>query len=363
MTDTIASTTVARPAALWLQTPAHDVAMAFSWLPFAVAAHALAGHPEHMQWLVSATLLFSFAHQPLTLWLAYGDGAQRRAHPTLFAWAPVVAIVAVGVGSSLRPDLVALVAGVWNVGHTIRQRYGLSRLYGRLSGIDCSGDNRLLWSWLSLAVLVALARVDLGGTARAVGLEGQSATAIDVLSSARASTVVLLPIAVAIALVLTAGSIPDEWRRDARSSARLIYLGSTAILLAILAIEPVTGFVAYVGAHAAEYLLVVRWRIGKAAERGLAGDRVGDLARRIGGDGTIVVYAAAVAVLIIAIRAADGSRLAVTVALALGALHLLYDGLIWRSPRPVRGLVAAPAANGLPANVRHQSVAPRNAPC
>ena len=115
-----------------------------------------------LRWLVSATLLFSFAHQPLTLWLVYGDASQRHARRRLVLWAPVVALLAVSVGMSVRPDLLALVAGVWNVAHTLRQRYGVSRLYGRLAGIDCPGDNRLLWSWLVLAVVVALTGTNLG---------------------------------------------------------------------------------------------------------------------------------------------------------------------------------------------------------
>jgi hypothetical protein len=64
----------------------------------------------------------------------YGDAGQRRAHLTVFAWAPPIAVITIALGSSLWPELVALVAGVWNVGHTIRQRYGVSRLYGRMSG-------------------------------------------------------------------------------------------------------------------------------------------------------------------------------------------------------------------------------------
>ena len=110
--------------------------------------------------LVSLTLLFSFAHQPLTLWLVYGDAAQRRSHASAVVWAPVVLVLAIAVGTSVRPEVVALVAGVWNVAHTLRQRYGLCKLYGRLSGVDCGADNRLLWSWLTLAVIVAFARTD-----------------------------------------------------------------------------------------------------------------------------------------------------------------------------------------------------------
>lgn len=57
-----------------------------------------------------------------------------------------VVLIAVGMGTPLRPDVVAFVEGVWNVAHALRQRYGLSHLYGRLAWTDFAGDNRLLWS-------------------------------------------------------------------------------------------------------------------------------------------------------------------------------------------------------------------------
>jgi hypothetical protein len=318
----------------WLHSPVHDLAMALVWVPFAVAAHLVADEPDALRWLVASTLLLSFAHQPLTLWLAYGDAGQRRAHHALFAWAPAATVVVVGVASSVRPDVVALAAGAWNLAHTIRQRYGVSRLYGRLSGLDCGSDNRLLWSWLLLAVLVAAARTDLGAAARHVGLGERNTTSIDAVASARAALVLLLPVAGMIALVLTARASRDEWRRSAHSPARLAYLGSTALLLTVLAVEPVTGFVAYVGGHAAEYLLVARWRIDRAAERATKGDRVGALARRIGSGGSLVVYAVVVIALIAGLRTVEGSDLAVVVVLTLGALHFIYDGVIWRTPRP-----------------------------
>ena len=317
----------------WLQGPTHDVVMAFAWVPFAATAHLAANNPDHLRWVVSATLIFSFAHQPLSLWLVYGDPRQRHAHRALFTWAPVIAVAAIAAGTAVQPVAVALVAGVWNLAHTIRQRYGISRLYGRLSGIECGGDNRLLWSWLTMAVLIALATTDLGSIARQVGLGSRNLTAIDMLGSARFAARVLLPVVGAAVIVLTARAVRTELRRSGHSAARLTYLGSSAVLMAVLAADPVTGFVAYVGSHAAEYLLMVRWRVDRAARGTTAGDRVGGLARRIGGTGTLALYALAVAALIVGIGFVE-SGVAVTVALTLGALHLLYDGFIWRTPRP-----------------------------
>jgi hypothetical protein len=306
--------------------------MAFLWVPFVVATHVVADDPDRLRWLVSATLLFSFAHQPLTLWLVYGDASQRRARRRLVLWAPLGALLAVSIGMSVRPDVVALIAGVWNVAHTLRQRYGVSRLYGRLAGIDCTGDNRLLWSWLTLAVVVALTSTNLGDAARQAGIGERNTTAIDALASVDVLGAVLLLSALAIAAGVTATWVRVELRRPARSPARFIYLGSTAVLFVVLAVEPVAGFVGYVGAHAAEYLLVVRWRIRRAGEQPAPGDHVGALVRRIGTNGSIALYAVAVVALIAALRNIDGSQLVAATTLTLGTLHLVFDSVIWRSP-------------------------------
>lgn len=308
--------------------------MAFLWLPFVVAAHAVADDPERLSWLVSATLLFSFAHQPLTLWLVYGDASQRAARRRLALWAPLVALIAVSIGTSLRPEVVALIVGVWNVAHTLRQRYGVSRLYGRLAGIDCASDNRLLWSWLGLAVVVALVGTDLGESARRAGIGQRNTTAVDVLASADVLGAALLLFALTVAGLMTVTWVRAELGRTVHSPARIIYLGSTAVLFVILAVEPVVGFVGYVGAHAAEYFFVVRWRMRRAGEQSTAGDVVGALVRRVGAGGSIALYAAAVVAIIAGLHSLNGSEMAVTITLALGAIHLAFDSVIWRSPRP-----------------------------
>jgi hypothetical protein len=319
----------------WMRGPRRDIAMALLWVPFAVGAFALGGDEANAERLVSATLLFSFAHQPLTLWLVYGDRAQRSSHAALVVLAPAVLAVAVVVGSMARVELVALVAGLWNVGHTLRQRYGICRLYGRMSGIDCGADNRLLWSWLAAATVFAFTRHDLVATARSAGIGPRNRAAIEVVGAAGAMLSVLLPVVIAVAAITTVRWVSREIGRPVQSGARLTYLLSTAALLLVLAIDPLVGFVGYVGAHAAEYFLVVHWRVGRAARRGDDGDAVGSLARRVGGGGTLVLYGVAVLALLATLRAAQPHGLVPVAVLTLGGLHLLFDGVIWHAPRPI----------------------------
>lgn len=320
----------------WMHSARHDLALALLWVPFTLATIAVRHDSAQLRWLVTATLLFSFAHQPLTLWLVYGDAAQRRAHAAAVRWAPAVLLVAVATATSIRPELVALVAAIWNVAHTLRQRYGLCKMYGRSSGIDCSADNRLLSSWLASAVIVAFARTDLDATARAVGLGRRNRAAVDTMAAADPVLTLVLPVVLTMTALITVRWVQDELRRTTHSTPRLVYLASTAVLLVVLAVEPIIGFVGYVGAHAAEYFFVVRWRIDRSAQHtAIAGDSVGWLARRIGGIGTVGIYLVAVVALILGLRALQPSAVAPVVILTLGGLHLFFDGVIWRSPRSV----------------------------
>jgi hypothetical protein len=297
---------------------------------------AVRDEPATLRWLVSATLLLSFAHQPLTLWLVYGDVARRRAHARMVVWAPLVLALAVVIGMSTSPALVAFAAGVGNAAHTLRQRYGMCKLYGRLSGFDCSADHRVLWAWLATAVLVAFARTDVDAAARSIGLGGRNRAVFQLISPAREAVAWLVPLAVVVMVSITVHWVRHELRRAVHSATRLSYLGSTAVMFVVLAFDPVVGFVAYVGSHAVEYVLVVRWRVERTAS--VPGDdgAVARLARRVGGAGTLLLYAPAVAALMLTLHVLRPAAIVPVVALTLGGMHLLFDTVIWRTPRPVR---------------------------
>ena len=85
---------------------------------------------------MAVIFVVSFAHQPLTLGLVYGDPAQRDAHRSLYRWAPWVALALIVVGLNVSLSLVAVMAGLWNAEHTLMQRYGVMRIYGRKVGDD-----------------------------------------------------------------------------------------------------------------------------------------------------------------------------------------------------------------------------------
>ena len=106
--------------------------------------------------------LISFAHQPLTLGLVYGDPAQRDAHRRLYRWAPWVAFTLIVIGLNVSLSLVALMAGLWNAEHTLMQRYGVMRIYGRKAGDDNGRlEKPMLIVWLVAGIAYIGGYVDL----------------------------------------------------------------------------------------------------------------------------------------------------------------------------------------------------------
>ncbi len=125
--------------ARWIHSPAVDLLLATCWIPFAVAAHWTADDRSMIGTVLVATFTLSFAHQPLTLPIVYGDPEERAARRRLYTWCPVVFLVAAVGGLAVSVAVVAIVAGLWNAEHTLMQRYGITRIYARKAGSPTSG--------------------------------------------------------------------------------------------------------------------------------------------------------------------------------------------------------------------------------
>ena len=79
---------------------------------------------------MSAKLLLSYSHQPLTVALVYGDKRNFDLRRRIFTWSPLLFVVAVLVTRHVSLTTLAVVAAVWNAEHTLMQRYGITRIYG-----------------------------------------------------------------------------------------------------------------------------------------------------------------------------------------------------------------------------------------
>ena len=142
--------------------PAADIALGWCWLPIALLVHAAEPHLTTVHTIVGLIFLVSFAHQPLTLGLVYGDPAQRDAHRRLYRWAPGVAFALIVIGLNVSLSTVALMAGLWNAEHTLMQRYGVMRIYGRKAGDDHGRiEKPMLIVWLIAGITYIGGYVDL----------------------------------------------------------------------------------------------------------------------------------------------------------------------------------------------------------
>jgi hypothetical protein len=322
----------------WIQGPRLDTAVAFAWVPFTAAAWSFGDDPRRLQAILAATLLLSLSHQPLTLALVYGDPEQRRLRRRIFLWSPLVFLVAVVFGGLVSPVLVAAVAGLWNAVHTLFQRYGLTRIYGRRVGQDDGGlEKAMLVSWLVLALLVAAAdpatthRLDL------VALGNVNERAVRLLTTLRPVATVLAVTAATAAIGLAVAWVRAERRRDVVNPAKWLYLFATASLFAVTLVQPIAGLVGYVGAHAIEYLVTVDHHVGRrytgagAAPGGVVGTAV---RTRLGRHGVITAYLVTWAVLFTVIRDHGSPFVVTTIFLTVGGLHVFYDGFIWKLRRP-----------------------------
>jgi len=326
-----------RSRARWIHSASVDTAMAFLWVPF--AAVGLLVDPRHLPRVITAVLLLSFIHQPITAALVYGDRAQFSLARRIFSFSPFVFVVAVLLLRHFSFAALAVIAGLWNAEHTLMQRYGITRIYGRKVADDHGRTEKLLlFSWLALALLWTAADRGTPGRVETAGLRGHNREGIDVLTRFRTPALILVPIVATASLVLMARWIRSE-RAHMGNPAKWLYLGSTAALFVTIFVNPIAGFLGYVGSHAVEYFVIVGRSVGPrytpetvAAQPSPIG-RV--IASSFGRVKFFVGYAVAMGLLIWALASIDSLAVHAAVIFTLGGMHVFYDGFIWKLRRPV----------------------------
>jgi len=332
--------------ASWIHGPGWDAALALCWVPFAAAAVVVQGNAHLLSWLLSAVLLLSLSHQPITLALVYGDRARLRDHPAIYAVGPIVALGVVSLGLHVSLLMVAVIAGLWNAEHTLMQRYGVTRMYGRKAGDDHGPlEKPMLISWLALAMVAAAANPRTPRYLAKVQLGDINQRGISFLVHLRPEATVALIPALGVASVLTARWVRAERAASAPNPAKWCYLAATAALVVVVCIDPVAGFAAYVGAHALEYFVIVKGAAGRRAASG-EGGAVGRLVRSpLGAAGFVVVAAVGAVIPLSVVERLGTFTIATAIYLTVGALHIFYDGLIWkmRTPAVARDLAAVAA--------------------
>ena len=323
----------------WIHGPVIDLALVSCWVPFAVATHAFDDSPARLQTYVSAVFLLSFAHQPLTLALVYGDRSQFGLRRRVFTWSPLVFVVAVAIAYELSFVLLAVAAGLWNAEHTLMQRFGITRIYGRKAGQSDGGlEKLLLFSWLVGALVWVAADPATPDRVARVGLGDVNRRGIEVLSDLRPAASALLPVVlVGVGAALAAWLVSEVRRGRSGSWPKRLYVASTAALFATILVDPLAGLLGYVGSHAVEYFIIVHQNLGtrysSAAVDG--GAPVGRAVRTpFGRMGFFVAYLGLIVGVVSLVERHGSVLVYVLVFFTLGGLHVFYDAFIWKLRRP-----------------------------
>jgi hypothetical protein len=318
---------------LWVHGPVADIALGWCWLPIALIVHAAEPHLTTVHAIMGVIFLVSFAHQPLTLGLVYGDPAQRDAHRRLYRWAPWIAFVLIVVGLNVSLSLVALMAGLWNAEHTLMQRYGVMRIYGRKAGDDHGRiEKPMLIIWLVAGIAYIGGYVDLQRLVHKLGFGGTNARSVRLLADLSSVARLIFW----IAFVCGLGYVVRWWQAErglgsAASRPKHWYALGTAGLIVAVMVDPIAGVAGYVAAHAIEYFAVVHSSLRKRGDAAPVAKVTRTPARRAA---TYVLYFVAIAALVVATRSRLDGRLYAFAVLFFGALHILYDGFVWKLRRP-----------------------------
>jgi hypothetical protein len=330
---------------LWIFGAGPDLVMSLSWVPVFLVWHLVAagsgvGADHRLQQGVVLALLISFLHQPLTFGLVYGDRRQFALHRRLFVWTPVLAVGVAVLAAERNWWIVVPVAAIWNLQHTVQQRYGVQRIYSGRSGYGSARLDRAISYVPMAAVLLTVAAIPATTSlVKRSGLDPRNAQGIELLVRLRPVAIGLLVVAVAATGVVVLAAVRQEARAGLQANpAKWLYQGASLVLLGSIVIDPVAGFIAYVTAHAVEYAVIVDRTARRRYASSLTDDSVradpsflGRVARSALGRtaffGIIVVVALALH------DSVHGVSLNALV-YSVGVLHFTYDAVIWKLRKP-----------------------------
>lgn len=322
--------------ARWITGQLPDLTMALSWIPFSLAALAVINNPNWLKLLMFSVFLFSFTHQPLSLLLVYGDRQRFELRRNLFIWSPIIFGLLIYFAIHFSPLLLAILAGAWNVEHTLMQRYGITRIYGRMAGQKEGGSELpMLLSWLALAVLWSAYDPNTLERVAALGIRGANLSAFEMLTGWRSTAGFLIIPALLTIVWLTGKWLKEEWHRPL-NPAKHYYLASTLGLFVVMLINPIVGFVGYVGAHAFEYFMIVNQCMEKSyIEPKQTDSTLGWVANSpLGKYGLLLAYLGLIVLTVFALEKYASFIVYSMVFFILGALHFFYDGFIWKLRNP-----------------------------
>jgi hypothetical protein len=255
--------------------------------------------------------------------------------------------------------LIVPVAALWQIIHTLQQRYGLLRIYARKAGYGGARlDRALVYVPFAAALaVVAAAPVAAGQFQRFSSAFGGQAQEVHLMLAGRTVfTVLAVPLGLAAVVVLARyGRQELSAARDGSANpAKWQYTASMMALTCGLIYDPAAGLIAMVAGHALEYCVVVmntlRSRYGRGpGTRSLLASCAATPGRRWI---LLTAFLGAFLLLDFQLRNAVPLGTYLIAIYTIGLLHFVYDAVIWKLRRPAvaRDLGITPTAvSGLPA--------------
>ena len=324
----------------WIHSPAVDLAVALCWVPVVALVRYVEPSRSTLAVVMSGVFLLSFVHQPLTLALVYGDGERYRQRRQVYRWSPLLFVAVVLALLHFNLVLLAVIGGLWNAEHTLMQRYGLTRIYGRKGGDDHGRIERGLLIALLVSAL-AWTAADAGTPARLrqLSLGGNNRRGVEVLTSfADLARVLIVPLMI-VTVGLFARWVWLEVRRGADANpAKWVVHGGHGRPRAHHVRRSGGGLD---GLRRRPRHRVLRDRppeprpaLRRATSAAPASALRSAVRARSGRLGFFAMYVAAVLGLVTALRWYAPVLVFGVVYFTLGGLHIFYDGFIWKLRDP-----------------------------
>lgn len=374
------------PPGTWLRGPVFDsLGLAWCWVPFYLwVVFGLGLGREGWGWdaltrsegraaLASATVValgITYVHRHYTFILVYGDREtfDRRARAFIVAPIAVIALVSLGraldgtplgrIGPTPIDTWLAIltVTGLWNVWHTIQQRYGILRVYAGRAGAGLQRpeharrDRGLLWASVTL---VALCLVFLRPETFAG--HGNARRVLRTLGPFREHPLTLMAAAVVgiVAVVVLAWWGTHELRADMAGSRRIprtSFVASTLGLFAVFVVHgPIVGYLCFGTAHAIEYVFFLHhFGHAKFTRRPDVHGPVATALRHPWRWAPLI--SGALLLLYVALLEQRRTEIYLIYYTSTSLLHFLFDGWIWKVRRPevARPLGVTPTATPAP---------------
>lgn len=349
----------------WLRSAAWDTAvLSYGWVPFylwcvvglglgregwGLPALSRAANKSAFATAVVVALAITYVHRHYTFVLVYGDRRSFAAHARAYVWVPLVVLGLVGLARAtaelrvlgVSPWLVVAVAtGIWNVWHTLQQRYGIGRIYAakldaargsRPSVASGRQDRLLLWTlaFATACVLLVVRSSTFAGHRSARELLALLAPVLQPPLAA-----LWLALAGALALVVSRRWVRADLAGVAQASSllpRWSFVGSTIALLAVFVVHgPIVGYLCFGTAHAIEYIGFVH----HFAARKYAGER-GSVAAAVFSSPWRAPLPLAVLLLVFWLgRDVRDEGVYLVYYISTSLLHFLFDGWIWKVRTP-----------------------------